>query len=58
VGYPSNDGVARFKRIKRNRMKTLLNTTRELELSVGEYLFELMSGDEDSTDVLAAYLED
>lgn len=58
VGYPSNDGVARFKRIKRNRMKTLLNTTRELELSVGEYLFELMSGDEDSTDVLAAYLGD
>lgn len=58
IGYPCNDGVARFKRVKKNRVKTLINTTRELDLTVGEYLFELMSGDEDAAAVLAAYLED
>ena len=39
-------------------VKDLISTTRELETSVGEYLFELMSGDEDSAAILSAYLED
>ena len=30
---------------------------RDLELSVGEYLFELLSGDSDSYDILESYLE-
>lgn len=58
VGVPNKDGVALFKRIGRNKIKALLTAAREMDLSVGEYLFELMSGDEDSAEILSAYLED
>lgn len=58
VGIPNNDGVALFKRINRSKIKTLLTAARDMDLSVGEYLFELMSGDDDSAEILSAYLED
>lgn len=58
VGVPNHNGVAQFKRIARSKTKILLSAARELDLSVGEYLFELMSGDEDSAEMLAAYLEE
>lgn len=58
VGVPNNNGVASFKRIHQSKMKLLLNTTRSLETSIGEYLFELMAGDEDSATILSAYLEE
>ena len=58
IGVPNSEGVAKFKRIQKKKLKSLLNTTRSLEVSVGEYLFELMSGDDDSAKVLSSYLED
>ena len=58
IGVPNEDGVARFKRIKRNKIKGIIDTVRALETSVGEYLFELMAGDEDSVEILKAYLEE
>lgn len=58
VGVPNRNGVAQFKRIARSKIKTLLSAARELDLSIGEYLFELMSGDEDSAEILTAYLEE
>ena len=58
VGVPNDSGVATFRRIHPSKVKNLISTTRELETSVGEYLFELMSGDEDSAAILSAYLED
>lgn len=58
VGVPNSEGVAKFKRIQRKKLKSLINTTRNLEVSIGEYLFELMSGDDDSAKVLSSYLED
>lgn len=58
VGVPNEDGVASFRRIHPKKIKYLLNTTRKLETSIGEYLFELMSGDSDSSKILSAYLED
>ena len=57
IGSPSNDGVARFKRVAPGKAKALVNAARERSLSVGEYIFELISGDEDSADILSAYLE-
>lgn len=57
VGVPNNNGVASFKKIPHSKIKSLLNTTRALESSIGEYLFELMAGDEDSAEILSAYLE-
>ena len=58
VGVPNDLGVATFRRIHPSKVKNLISRTRELETSVGEYLFELMSGDEDSAAILSAYLED
>jgi predicted ATPase len=57
VGVPNNDGVATFKKINPTKIKSLISLTRDLETSVGEYLFELMSGDDDSATILSAYLE-
>lgn len=58
IGVPSEDGVACFKRIQRAKIKHLFNETKDLGISIGEYLFELMAGDDDTTAILSAYLED
>ena len=58
VGVPNTDGTASFKRIQSKKTKGLINTVRKMDMSVGEYLFELMSGDEDSSYILSSYLED
>ena len=57
IGVPNDSGIAEFKRIDKRKMKDLLQTTRDLGVSIGEYIFELMSGDEDSLALLQAYLE-
>ena len=43
--------------IQKNKVKLLINNARDMELSVGEYLFELLSGDTDAYDILESYLE-
>ena len=58
VGIPNENGVAKFKRIHSSKVKNIINTARSLDTSVGEYIFELMSGDSDSAEILTAYLED
>lgn len=58
VGIPNVDGSACFKRIQNKKIKTLVNTVRKMDMSIGEYLFELMSGDEDSASILSTFLED
>ncbi len=57
VGIPNEAGVAEFRRIQKNKVKQLVANARDYELSVGEYLFELLSGDSDSYDILKNYLE-
>ncbi len=57
IGVPNADGVAEFRRIQNNKIKQIVSNARDLELTVGEYLFELLSGDSDSFEVLKSYLE-
>lgn len=57
IGVPSEDGVATFKRIQPNKVKSLIVNARKRGLSVGEYIFELLSGDSDSFEILNGYLE-
>lgn len=57
IGIPSSDGTAEFRRIQKNKVKSLVNSARDLEISVGEYLFELLSGDTDDYEILEKYLE-
>ncbi len=58
IGVPNDKGIAQFKRIRRNKVKDILRISNGLGLSVGEYIFELLSGDEDSAYILDQYLED
>ena len=57
VGVPNEEGVAEFRRIQKNKVKHIVANARDLGLSVGEYLFELLSGDSDSFEILKSYLE-
>ncbi len=58
VGVPNNTGTAEFRKTKPAKTKTLIKTARDNGMAVGEYLFELMAGDQDSIDTLSFYLED
>lgn len=57
IGVPNNRGVAEFRRIQKNKMKVIISNSRDMGLSVGEYLFELLSGDSDSYEMLESFLE-
>lgn len=57
IGVPNNQGVAEFKKIQKNKMKFIITNARDLGMSVGEYIFELLSGDSDSYEMLQKFLE-
>lgn len=56
VGVPSCNGVAEFKKVLHSKSRILYASAHDYGISVGEYLFELMSGDDDSSTVLNNYL--
>ena len=58
AGLPNTNGTAEFKKTKSSKVKTLIKTARDNGMAVGEYLFELMAGDQDSIETLSFYLED
>lgn len=57
IGVPNKEGVAEFRRIRKSKIKTIVSNARDLELSVGEYLFEMLSGDSDAYAALESFLE-
>ena len=57
IGVPNQEGIALFRRPEPAQIKKMEKTAGELGMTIGEYIFELLSGDADSTDVLQAYLE-
>jgi len=58
VGMPNTEGTAEFRKTKSSKTKTLIKAARDNGMAVGEYLFELLAGDQDSIDTLSFYLED
>lgn len=58
IGVPSGDGVAAFKRIRKERVKEVSQAAYERGLSFGEYIFELLTLDGDDKAVLRRWLED
>lgn len=58
VGIPNDQGVASFKKIKERTVPVLMKAARDRGFGFGEYLFSLMSSDEDGSPVLSSYLED
>lgn len=43
-GLPTTDGVASFHRLKPSKIKTVIKRASALDLTLGEYMFELMLG--------------
>lgn len=54
---PNEKHLATFRRILNSKVSALLRDVREVGLSVGDYIFELMSGYEDDIEQLNDYLE-
>lgn len=57
IGKPNDKGVADFARIDNKKINQLMRDSAEDSNSVGDYIFELLSGSEDEVDYLMNYLE-
>lgn len=57
IGMPNEKQLATFRRVRSSKVSMLLRDVREAGLSVGEYIFELMSGYDDDVEQLNEYLE-
>lgn len=59
LGIPNENGVATFKKIKTNtnNLKRLNRSIQESDMRLGDYLFDLMSGDIDDIKELISYVE-
>ena len=57
IGKPNEYGIANFSKIAPKKINSLLNDSYCSNESVGNYIFELLSGGEDDLDVLLSYLE-
>lgn len=57
VGVPTDDGVARFFAIKSSCKKALEKDAAEARESIGDYIFDLMSGSGEDVQELIRYLE-
>ena len=58
VGVPNNNGIARFNRIAKKNVQKIRNDASKEKYSVGEYIFDLLSGGKDDHEILEEYLED
>ena len=57
IGSSVDTGVAQFFRIAHSKEKKLLSAAQTYDLSIGEYLFELMSGESIALKTLQNFLE-
>lgn len=56
IGLPNNDGIANFSKIKEKAVNKLLADANNMDMLVGDYLFDLMSGSEDDLEILSKYV--
>lgn len=57
IGLPNDNGIATFYKIKDKSVNKLMNDAENLDLRVGDYLFDLMSGDYSHLEILTKYTE-
>ena len=55
LGIPSENGVAQFKKIPKGKIRSITTAARDYGMSVGEYIFELLSSDCPSSSILSNY---
>lgn len=58
IGLPHLNGVAEFSRIRQSAQKAIINDAKSLGVSMGDYIFELLSGSEEDFASLEDYLEE
>ena len=57
VGLPSNDGLVDFRLIKKSKVKNVLKIAAAGDMSLGEYLFELMLDAENDLEIINVLFE-
>lgn len=57
LGLPSSDGLAKFSSVSSSCEKALIRDARDNRQTIGDYIFELISGSEDDIIELSKYLE-
>ena len=55
VGLPSGQGIADFRTIRATKTRSLLHQAAAEEVTLGEYLFEMMLDMEDNTEIINEY---
>ncbi len=58
IGLPGSKGIAKFSKVRKSMQKTLFNDASSVNMSVGDYIFELLSGSENEIEELSRFLED
>ena len=57
IGVPNNYGIAKFSHIKKSSEKQLEKISRQYDISIGDYIFELLNGNQEDMDELKELLE-
>ncbi len=57
LGLPNDDGLAVFAKIKERSVKRLLADADKMDMLVGDYLFDLMSGTDEDLNTMIKYVE-
>ena len=57
LGLTNENGLAIFSKIKDDSRKKLTNDATDMDLQVGDYLFDLMSGTKEDIESLTQYVE-
>jgi len=57
IGLPNSEGIAKFSKIRQSMQKTLINEASNVDVTVGDYIFDLLSGCEDDVEALGRFLE-
>ena len=57
IGMPNNKNLAVFRPIADGKVRTLLRDVEYADTSIGDYIFELISGSQEDADQLSQYLE-
>ena len=57
LGLPNTKGLACFSKLKYAKQKSILNIVNEEDISLGDYLFDILQRKEDDQDFLNEYFE-
>lgn len=57
IGKPNNKGIASFLKIRQSMQKTLTSEANDMDISTGNYIFELLNSMDDGVSEVVRYME-